>query len=660
MKIIKNIFKLTLAFSLISLFHACSLDEYNPTMISGDEKLATFDGWKGMETYCYQPLSGSIFGYEYFSLTEGGTDTWLTANNKTWAQEVYYYEGLSTNTNYIKSVFRYAYSAINTCNTVIGRASKVTDGNKADIKVLTGEAECLRGFYYLVLVTQFGNVTLNTTEATTIDTHPQRSTIQAIYAQIISDLRSAADSLNVTPYGNNYGRVTKKTALGLLARAYAQGAGEGLTENGVSYWQRAKEVAEDMITNADAYGAYLYPDISDVWAQANNRASVNKEYLFAATGPDANDPSYSLSGKQSNIFSYVMPNPYKLSDVFKTQDKSNYFYGRVNNNIMAPSKYLINCFDAANDRRWENSFECAYGDFSAVNGGAMANISYTSKTVSLSSALCTKYGINPAFSTKKIYPYADITAITPSTTAGNQYPAKIWPKGEHSGDPTKTVSVKNVYVVPYPLDSDDDRFSIYLSKDYLSATDKASRAYVCINIDDLFDATGKYKETPIDANATNTYMIYPGFIKFNWNYNGVFNGTNLQNKLGDIPIMRMAEVYLIAAEANQMLGDGAKAATYLNVLRKRAYRGDPATFDSSPMKLQTATENDVLDEYARELCGEFGRWPLLKRHHAFETRLPLYNVRAAASFTTKNYLRPISYDFLSQIDNADQYGTNGY
>ena len=33
-------------------------------------------------------------------------------------------------------------------------------------------------------------------------------------------------------------------------------------------------------------------------------------------------------------------------------------------------------------------------------------------------------------------------------------------------------------------------------------------------------------------------------------------------------IMRMAEVYLIAAEAEERLGNGAKAAEYLNVLRK--------------------------------------------------------------------------------------------
>lgn len=55
--------------------------------------------------------------------------------------------------------------------------------------------------------------------------------------------------------------------------------------------------------------------------------------------------------------------------------------------------------------------------------------------------------------------------------------------------------------------------------------------------------------------------------------------------------MRMAEVYLLAAEAEQQLGNGTKAAEYLNVLRKRAAR-DQA--NESSWKLTTATEEDIL------------------------------------------------------------------
>ena len=152
--------------------------------------------------------------------------------------------------------------------------------------------------------------------------------------------------------------------------------------------------------------------------------------------------------------------------------------------------------------------------------------------------------------------------------------------------------------------------------------------------------------------------MYPGFNKYNWLSEDSYS-SNLQRKTGDVFIMRMAEVYLIAAEANQQLGNGGKAAEYLNVLKKRAARND-ASYNA--MKLSNATQNDVMDEYARELCGEYQRWVLMKRHKdSFKQRLAVGNPRAAENFDENNhYLRPISFNFLSQIDNAEEYGNNGY
>ena len=63
-----------------------------------------------------------------------------------------------------------------------------------------------------------------------------------------------------------------------------------------------------------------------------------------------------------------------------------------------------------------------------------------------------------------------------------------------------------------------------------------------------------------------TKICAPGFNKYNWLSEDSYS-SNLQRKTGDVFIMRMAEVYLIAAEANQQLGNGEKAAEYLNVLK---------------------------------------------------------------------------------------------
>ena len=272
----RNIFSnaLTVAFAAFAL-GACSLDEYNPGAGSGGDETRNFTKWQGMVTYCYEPLYGQLFSaFDYFAVAEGGTDLWLTSNNRTWGQQVFYYEGLTTNTNYTNKLFNQAYSLINTCNTAIEVAPEVVGGDEHAIRVLEGEARCLRAYYYYILVSNYGNVTLKLNSSQDgAEMRPQRNTYEELYGQMVADLKLAAEYLDVEPLNGDYARCTKKTALGLLARVYAQGAGEGLSEDGVSYWQRAKEVAEDLIANASTYGTRLYDDVAEVWAAANNNSS---------------------------------------------------------------------------------------------------------------------------------------------------------------------------------------------------------------------------------------------------------------------------------------------------------------------------------------------------------------------------------------------------
>jgi len=672
-----SIYKLAAAVFAVASLNACSLDEYNPSAKTGDETLATFEGFKGLQAYCYQSLYGQLFSaYDYLSVAEGGTDCWLTPTKNTdYAKQVIYYDGLATNTNATNKLWGQAYSQIGNCNAVVNRAAEITDGNQKDITTLVAEARCLRAYYYSILVTFYGNVTLNLEESTQAPvTAPVRSTIPELYTQMVEDLKFAAANLGVTPYENNRARVTKKTALGLLARVYAQGAGEypelNLQDNGKSYWQCAKETAEDLITNASSYGAYLYTDIEDMWAQGNNQ--TNKEALFIAAGPNTLDvQTYNVGGNTSNLHTYIWPQPSSLSAIYPCHNARTFQYGRVNNNTLAPSKYLLDCYNADYDKRWEVTFTTAFGQMSAVQNGGDYLVKAGSKDyssifnqkgasyVEITQDICDQYGINPSFIGKYIYPYVDLDGYWTENWLTQISSIKVWPKGEHSGDVTKLQDTKNPLVVPYPLDEDDDRFNIYLSKKPLSDAEKAKRIYYCINIDDLFQQRGQgyeYRTTQIKVNGDNN--MYPALNKYTWTFDGS-RTSNLQKFAGDIFIMRMAEVYLIAAEANVALGDGAKAATYINPLRKRAARSTaPASFYS----LTAVTMDDVFDEQARELCGEYQRWAMMKRHKdSFVARLQKGNPRAAENFDpNKHYLRPISYNFLSQIDNASEYGTNGY
>ena len=665
----KMIYRAACMVFTMAAISSCSLDEYNPKEVTGDETLATFDGLYGMQAKCYEPVYGQLYTvFDFMSMAECGTDLWWTANNKTHTKELFYYESLVpfANKGWDKA-FTQMYSALGNCNAIINRAEKVTDGDSKALTTLVAEARFLRGYYHLLLTTYYGPITLVLQESGINPVlSPKRNTLSEIYTSIIDDLTYAVENLPKTPFENNRARATKKSAMGMLCRAYIQGAGQGLTANGQSYWELAKKTAEEFIADTEAgggtYGGYLYGDVADMWADTNNR--TNKEALFVAAGIDACDDSnlYWYANPSNNkLFTYTYWNQTKLSDISGIKsDKQNYYYGRTNNNVMAPSKYLMDCFDASWDKRWENSFQTAFGRYTFVD---WAYPTYEGGILTLTDALCSKYDIDPAMVGQKIYPYVNC-GLTSYSQGGNQYQARVWPKGDYSGDMSKLETPKKAYVIEYPLPVDENRIFLYMyPKKGNENFDKTGRVYASVCIDDLFVADGSAyvanqdEMTALKDKTSNIWQAFPSLNKFQWSYDGVFMGSNLQIKNGDIFVMRMAEVYLIAAEASQHLGDGATAAKYLNKLRARAARSGVST---SAYNLSNATEDDIFDEYARELCGEFSRWALLQRHQAFAARLAKYNKRAAAAYKDYCIWRPISQTFLQQIDNAEEYGDNGY
>lgn len=662
---------------------SCELTEDNPH--AGDATLASFSTWKGLQVYSYSTLSDQLYSAsDWIFASEGGTDLWQASKNGDGYKSDLNYENFGTSNNSTNKLWKQCYAMISNCNTVIQEAEKVSDANENDLKVLVAETKVLRAFYNLLLVTNFGPVTLvtnaNATVSGGVDLNPTRSSEKDFYEAIFTDLTEAKADLGVTPYGGNRARVTKKTAIGLLARAYAQRAGLKKYGDSDKYWRLAADTAEDLIANAGSYGAKLYTDIADMWADANNR--TNAEALFIAAGPDGNSEAYAIATKANKLLAYTCGGLY--TDLFSTKHNPTkngqcYYYGRYNAQSWMPSKYLMYCFNPEWDRRWEYSFIYAYGDYSMVQCGWAA---YDTGQRKLDETLCNNYGIDPSHAGETIYPLADCDGIA-SGFAGNQYPAKIWPKGETSGDASKLLTVAKSsseigqdgifgatkpYAIPYPIANDDNRVNTVFVHQRPSADDLKARRYMTVVIEDMYDPqTGiVYGNTangssavyaPNIGNGQTAAGACPSLAKFNWSFVGSFVGNNLQMKTGDMFIMRMAEVYLIAAEAEQMLGNGPTAAGYLNTLRQRAARPGVA---ESTWKLSNATEDDIFDEYARELCGEYTRWALLKRHNAFETRLAKYNTRAAKSFKPYMYNRPVSSDFLQQILNDEEYGDNGY
>ena len=109
--------------------------------------------------------------------------------------------------------------------------------------------------------------------------------------------------------------------------------------------------------------------------------------------------------------------------------------------------------------------------------------------------------------------------------------------------------------------------------------------------------------------------------------------------------MRMAEIYLIAAEADIVANGGANAMGYINKVRNRA--------GAKPLS-GTATIRTVLDERARELCGEGMRFYDLKRTGMFKdaSYLKATHPDLAQFFKPEYALRPISTTYLNTLSNG--------
>jgi len=120
----------------------------------------------------------------------------------------------------------------------------------------------------------------------------------------------------------------------------------------------------------------------------------------------------------------------------------------------------------------------------------------------------------------------------------------------------------------------------------------------------------------------------------------------------DAFVMRIAEMYLIVAEA-EMESNPTEAVSYLNILRrKRAIPGHEAAMEISEGDLEL---NFILDERARELVGEQLRWFDLKRTEKLVNRVQLHNMDASDNITENHIVRPYPQEFLDALSNASEW-----
>ncbi|OQP63586.1 RagB/SusD family nutrient uptake outer membrane protein [Niastella populi] len=149
---------------------------------------------------------------------------------------------------------------------------------------------------------------------------------------------------------------------------------------------------------------------------------------------------------------------------------------------------------------------------------------------------------------------------------------------------------------------------------------------------------------------------FPSLIKF-MNPNRTWTGTT---DFADAMIMRLAEVYLIAAEAYVGLGDPAGAVPYVNRIRERAAL-TPGALDVTAADINIEF---ILDERAREFAGELLRWYDLKRVFHDQSKWVEYIKKWNPDQTLiepYHWLRPVPTAELNTLLNPKEFGQNpGY
>jgi hypothetical protein len=607
----KRILLCTVSLGLAAGVTSClSLDEKLITGVSS-QYYSTPDGLNSAVVAAYAQLRGFYGREQLLSLTQVGTDTWMAAdqsgsNNKDFDS---YGGGLNSTVAPLANTWNPAYQAINTLNAALDRGPGATGISPTLKATLLGEAHFLRALNYFTLVQQFGDVTLSVHENQGVVAEAVRDSAAAVYRLILADLDTAVATLPVSQ--TDFGRATKGAALTLRSKVYLTRAYKAYSPGKQADFQAALTDAKTVISS----GTYaLEPVFADLWCVAR-AADPGRTGFCENTGYQQNHRefiftvqfSYDLThydgGDQYNYLHLVYLGQYDNNGIWvgTPRDLNN---GRPFRRLM-PTPYGLSIWNkfigtpGASDIL-DTRFDATYQTTWTATAGGVRN---SAGTCNATTANCTSNG-----------------TINVGDTAAVYY----------------------TYGVPASL--------------------RQSRPYMILTPCPSNQADASTAGYCGDRNNANdgyfNWQRYPSLKKFQDNLRA--NLTAQEGGKVQV-VFRLAEVYLIAAEADVGLGNTAEAASFINVLHQRA--ASPAHKNDYNVTAGQMTLDYIMDERERELAGEFGRWYDLVRPGAqyFLDRVKKYNPHAAANVQLRHALRPIPQSQIDGVIVGPKYPQNpGY
>ena len=619
MKLINKYFIGALLLGATSLgITSCDLDEYNPSSEGASATFATEQGIENLVNQLYYNYKWKYFGREdpvlYF---EGAGDIWANVPEKhEYGMQLTRFVNLQGDRGQVKGAWERNYDNINVANTILEYLPDTKNLKDAVRDDFEGEARFTRAFSYWWLVEWFGDIELRTKGTDEPVFTSQRTDRKVIYDEvIIPDCEAAAEKLPVQPHNGNIGRATKKAAYGLLARvclARAQYETAGSAEQ-KAFYKKAYDAAKYVMDNKSSLGISLYATYDEIWQAKNNKN--NTEFLWVVT--HSSNSSLNPNPKNPNrLHLYWAPRLLDKAGITSTATSWEYPKESV---LLMPTYYFLKLW-----QDWDIRYDVLFQEeFPESNRRG----SYTWEEAMA-----------------KNYQYDD---------PNNEVVNKLTGKTVNNDDIVLRFTKQNVTLA-----------------DKLEAADKG---IALLGLSDTYE-TGNVNAQGgcrIRSDIKTKYEAFPRFMKYRiWDRDP--NGTILLEAangnvgFADVPVIRYAEMPLIAAEAQIGMGNQAEAAQIINSEIRNARVVKPGhSLSEAQVTANDMTVEWILEERARELCGEWLRWFDLKRTHKLVDYIlqhnPTWKGENGDVVDEHNYLWPIPTTFLDKVQNAEEFGQNpGY
>jgi len=492
----------------------------------------------------------------------------------------------SSSNDFTEAMYYRLAQEVSFCNSFIDNAAALTD---PEVASFIAEARFLRAFTYYNLMDLYGSVPLVTSVTTEL---PSQATRTELFNFIEAELLDIADKLK-TSGSNEYGRVDQVAAWALLSKLYLNA--EVFT--GASKYTEAVTYSNNVMTSSysintvDANGNGTAYD--ELFLADNNTNGAQNEFIFALNFDGLRSQTYGGStflvhaaiGGSMNATDFGVNGGWGgLRTTKNLVNKFNVDVSALNNSLGTLSKWGL--VGDATLNQW--------------NGPDMEMHETGTNTYAL---------------------YADLTAgeikFRFDEDWGNNYGDDNTDGSLEAGGSNIPVASPGTYFIT--LDLNTLTYSIAPF-----AGDKRG----------MFHKDGQTLEIEEISSFENGYAV----TKFK---NIDSSGNQGSDAAGDfvdtdIPLIRLAEIYLNYAEATLKGGGGdlGLAATKINELRERAFGNSSGNITSGDLTLDF-----VLDERSRELYWEGQR----------RTDLIRYNY-----FTSDTYLWPF------KGDSKDGVGTDSF